>query len=222
MSLLTPSRLTHLSSISHLSNTWYFLAAIVLSVCNQPDEVRVLYEYVLGQQSSEAEKLLVTRQIREALLKGAALAGLPKAINSLTQLKNATPQELREKSPLRPPSKAQGESKAGAEFFDKVYGKISKRVEGQMAAAYPDLAVYALEHVYEPLLSYVGVLTPKETSLMVVACLVPQDVNPQLKGHLKGALNNGATVEEVMSVRELAMTISKWYGTSFNNIPAKL
>ena len=32
-------------------------------------------------------------------------------------------------------------------------------------------------------------------------------VNPQLKGHLKGALNNGATVEEVRAVRECVIRI---------------
>lgn len=222
MSVLTPTRIAHLSSIPHLASTWHFIAAATLSVCNRPNDIPILYEYVMKKQSSNEEKLLVSRQIRESLLKGAALAGLPKSINSLTQLKNVTPLEFREQGPLRPPSKAQGESQVGAKFFDQVYGKIAKRVKGQMATAYPDLAVFALEHVYEPLLSYTGVLTPKETSLVVIACLVPQDVNPQLKGHLKGALNNGASVEEVMSVRELALTINEWCGNKLENPPAKL
>ena len=32
-------------------------------------------------------------------------------------------------------------------------------------------------------------------------------VNPQLKGHLKGALNNGATEDEVRAVREIVLKI---------------
>jgi hypothetical protein len=39
----------------------------------------------------------------------------------------------------------------------------------------------------------------------VLACLIPQDVNPQLKGHLVGALNNGATEDEVKAVREVVI-----------------
>ena len=37
-------------------------------------------------------------------------------------------------------------------------------------------------------------------------------VNPQLKGHLKGALNGGATVEEVRAVRDVVIEICKASG----------
>lgn len=40
---------------------------------------------------------------------------------------------------------------------------------------------------------------------MVLACLIPQDVNPQLKGHLVGALNNGSTEDEVKAVRDVVV-----------------
>lgn len=32
-------------------------------------------------------------------------------------------------------------------------------------------------------------------------------VNPQLKGHLKGALNGGASVEQVRAVRQVAVDV---------------
>lgn len=222
--VLTPARLKTLAATPLLSNSWYYIAAATLSVCNQPDDVPLILEYMLKQPaiaSDESKKLLVARQLRESLLKGAALGGLPKTINSLTQLKNATPKELRDETLQRDPEVAKT-SNVGAEFFDQVYGKISKRVMGQMSNAYPDLGYYAINHVYAPLLSYTGVLGPKDTSLVVIACLVPQDVNPQLKGHLKGAINNGATQEEVMSVREMSMLISSWCGFSWKGEVAKL
>jgi alkylhydroperoxidase/carboxymuconolactone decarboxylase family protein YurZ len=37
-------------------------------------------------------------------------------------------------------------------------------------------------------------------------------VNLQLKGHLRGALNGGATVEEVRAVRDVAMKICEASG----------
>ncbi|KAI9871078.1 MAG: hypothetical protein M1830_003470, partial [Pleopsidium flavum] len=37
-------------------------------------------------------------------------------------------------------------------------------------------------------------------------------VNPQLKGHLKGAMNNGATLEEVGAVREVVIRICEASG----------
>lgn len=42
--------------------------------------------------------------------------------------------------------------------------------------------------------------------------LTRTQVNPQLKGHLKGALNNGASVEEVRAVRGMVLDICETYG----------
>ena len=39
-----------------------------------------------------------------------------------------------------------------------------------------------------------------------------QQVNPQLKGHLKGALNNGATVDEIKAVRAVVIKICEASG----------
>lgn len=37
-------------------------------------------------------------------------------------------------------------------------------------------------------------------------------MNPQLKGHLRGALNSGATVEEVRAIRAITMMICEAFG----------
>lgn len=37
-------------------------------------------------------------------------------------------------------------------------------------------------------------------------------MNPQLKGHLKGALNNGATLEEVRAVRDIVIKVCEASG----------
>jgi hypothetical protein len=47
-------------------------------------------------------------------------------------------------------------------------------------------------------------------------------VNPQLKGHLRGALNGGATVEEVKAVRAIVIRICEAYGMKLigTDVPA--
>ena len=47
---------------------------------------------------------------------------------------------------------------------------------------------------------------------MVLACLIPQDVNPQLKGHLVGAVNNGASQDEVKAVRDVVIKVCEASG----------
>jgi hypothetical protein len=46
----------------------------------------------------------------------------------------------------------------------------------------------------------------------ISALLMKMQVNPQLKGHLKGAINNGATLEEVRAVRDIVIKICEASG----------
>lgn len=144
------------------------------------------------------------------------------AINALNLLKKSTPAHI-----LAAPSPTQRRLShnapdvtsaqiiaRGNTFFDRVYGKVSRRVMGSMRNSYDDLGVVA-ELMYGHVFSNIEVLGERDTSLLLVAGLIPQNVNPQLKGHLKGALNNGATVEEVMAVREVVLKIcekANWGG----------
>lgn len=103
--------------------------------------------------------------------------------------------------------------KRGSDFWNSVYtNKINTRIKRQMYTAYPDLWQYTYHHVYSPLLSFTDILLGKETSLCIVSCLIPQDVNPQLKGHLRGAINEGATKEELSDLRQLVVDLCDWSG----------
>lgn len=115
----------------------------------------------------------------------------------------------------------------GSAFWNSVYtNKVNNRIRRQMVNAYPDLWNYTFYNVYSPLLSFTDILSAKETSMCVVASLIPQDVNPQLKGHLKGALNTGNTKEELNALRLLVFDICDWTGgvtwTGGKNSVAKL
>ena len=56
--------------------------------------------------------------------------------------------------------------------------------------------------------SYLGLTR----TAVVLACLIPQDVNPQLKGHLVGALNNGATEDQLRAIREVIIKVCEASG----------
>lgn len=101
----------------------------------------------------------------------------------------------------------------GSDFWNAIYSnKVNTRIKRQMQNAYPDLWQFAYHNVYAPLLSFTDIVLAKETSLCVVASLIPQDVNPQLKGHLKGALNVGASVEELEDLKLSVLDICDWSG----------
>lgn len=219
------------------------------------DKLPLAYKYSRSEDIHAAQSLVACR-IREAILKAAPIAGLPKSINALTALKKVTPSSIRAASKaLRPSIVAHGHVNSsdlvqedvagtrfeeliatedtldgpvcvqsvnnkqvvsdivrGSDFWSNVYGKVSNRVKTQMFTAYPDLWQYAFHNVYAPILSFTEVLPAKETSLCVVSALIPQDVNPTLKGHLKGALNVGATKEELDDLRHLVFDVCDWSG----------
>lgn len=143
------------------------------------------------------------------------------SINALLALKTVTPDDLQDEplgySPTSRPADIYDVPSSqilsrGQAFFDKIYGKISRRVMGQMdRSGTEDLGLTA-RLLYGYILSNTSVLTSAESSFVLIAGLIPQDVNPQLKGHLKGALNGGATVDEVRAVREVVLNICKAYG----------
>lgn len=223
-SILTKEFLSSIRSYPHLPpNSWYFISATTLSTLNLPHEIPKVFKYALEQspKANHAEQLNVARRTREALIKSAAIIGLPKTINALFALKEATPANLRDEPLGFSPTartvdlyttQASTILQRGQKFFDQVYGKVTSRVMGQMdRSGTEDLGLLArLEYGY--ILSPTGVLSAAETSYVVLAALVPQDVNPQLKGHLVGAVNNGASREEVNAVRGLVVSICEAAG----------
>jgi len=65
----------------------------------------------------------------------------------------------------------------GQNFFDRVYGKVSKRVMGQMdRSGTEDLGLTA-RLMYGYILSNTQVLSPAESSFVLLAGLIPQDVS---------------------------------------------
>ncbi|KAI9833508.1 MAG: hypothetical protein M1819_003667 [Sarea resinae] len=227
--VITPALLSCIRAHPQLpKHSWYFITGVTLSVINRPDEIPKVFKDVMdhgiGASDSKPEheeQLRIARRLREALLKSAPIAGLPRVINALFALKSVTPPSLLDEptgySPTARPAELYETAPSqilsrGQNFFDQLYGKVSKRIMGQMdRSGTEDLGVTA-RLMYGYLLSNTNVLTAAESSFVVMAGLIPLDVNPQLKGHLKGAINNGATVEEVRAVREVVMKICEASG----------
>ncbi|KUJ20926.1 uncharacterized protein LY89DRAFT_778571 [Mollisia scopiformis] len=166
------------------------------------------------------EELRILRRTREALLKTSAVAGAPKVINACVALKEATPQHLSDVDKFSVTGRSDDISglslslvlRRGQQFFDKIYGKISGRVTRMMKdSGTEDLDQIALL-LYGFILSNTTLLDQAETSYVLIAALIPQDLNPQLKGHLKGALNGGASIDEVRAVREVVIRICESAG----------
>ena len=113
------------------------------------------------------------------------ICSVRQAINALFALKGATPPGLLDEplgySPTARPVEVYDIPSStilhrGQTFFDKIYGKVSKRVMGQMdRSGTEDLGITA-RLMYGYILSNTSVLTALESSYVLLAGLIPQDV----------------------------------------------
>ncbi|KAI4193967.1 MAG: hypothetical protein LQ350_008050 [Teloschistes chrysophthalmus] len=167
--------------------SWYLIAGVTLSALNRADDVSDVFEYAIEKDGSSSEaRLQIARRMREALVKAAPIGGLPKTINALFALKRVTPQALTDEplcySPTERPAELYDVPSSrilhrGQSFFDRIYGKVSKRVMGQMdRSGTEDLGIVA-RLMYGYILSNTNVLSAAESSFVLIAGLIPQDVS---------------------------------------------
>lgn len=82
--IITPSLLSYFESHPTLPpQTWYYISAVALSAINRPDEIGAVFrnaiDRVVGEgKEQKNEQMRVARRMREALVKGGAIGGLPK------------------------------------------------------------------------------------------------------------------------------------------------
>ncbi len=82
--IITPALLASLRNHPSLpGHIWYCVAAATLSQLNRPDEIPTVYRHALHSgpgdtAPSHDEKLRISRRIREALIKTAAVGGVPR------------------------------------------------------------------------------------------------------------------------------------------------
>ena len=108
------------------------------------------------------------------------------SINALLSLKTATPEHLQDPplafSPTQRPldvydRPASAVLQRGQRYWDQIYGKVSKRVMGQMDRSGTEDLGLAARLMYGYILSSAGVLNDAESSLVLIAGLIPQDVS---------------------------------------------
>lgn len=190
--------LPHVATLSEVQRIWTFLAANCAS----------------GNLAGVAEDwgfLPAEKQVGgiEVILQTHLFAGYPRSINALSTVRQvgvAADGLLKEGAPRFPEWAQQGES-----LCRQIYGDAYEKLRQHMGALHPDLNRWMVETGYGRVLSRPG-LTLRERELCVVAVLAGQNVAPQLRSHLRGALNAGATLTECDAI--LAQTGLAWGPTA--------
>lgn len=134
--------------------------------------------------------------VREALLTLVPYCGVPRALDAFAAVRPVL--GAAESPPDRCPS-----AQRGAAFFDRVYGRDAGRVREGLAALDFEAAEWVEEFAYGRVLSRPGLSASLRERIGVVL-LAAQGLRSQLSGHVRGALNCGATAAEVAEFLEAA------------------
>ncbi|KAF9072900.1 AhpD-like protein [Rhodocollybia butyracea] len=191
-------------------NPWYIVSAVAFSASNEPQAVPEVFRHALAETGSgeehNPEKLRIARRLREALFKSGLTCGYPKAINSLAALHEATPPELQDTKTMRDVhTSMEDHDRNGRAFFRETYGDTADDVQKLLDTIYPDMGFFSNTIGYGLTYSFSSILSPLETSYVLVASLIANDTPRQINWHLDGARRNGATLEQVRAVRQMAI-----------------
>ncbi len=153
--------------------------------------------------------------LREAILQTHLFAGYPRALNSLAAFKAACQKvsnplsgEISLRSKPLEPDNLEEFRKRGRELFDDIYRESAAKVDSFANGVSPDLADWAIAVGYGRVLSR-PILTRQQRSLCIVSSLIPLDVSPQLKGHIRGAKNTGSSTDQLWKLFDLIVKLFK-------------
>jgi len=141
-------------------------------------------------------------EVREALLVHALFAGFPRTLDALA----AAAPVLDRADPVPPPAEPDLPSDEGARLalfrsrgralFRRVYGPRADAVRDRLEELDPELTRWVLEDAYGKVLAR-PVLSAADRERLAVVLLAAQSLRNQLDGHVRGALNCGATAAQV-------------------------
>ena len=142
------------------------------------------------------------REPEEAILQSYLFVGFPLALQALAMWRERTGHEA---PATGTKESSDGWRKRGEAVCSQVYAGQYERLRGNIARLHPDMERWMLEEGYGKVLGRPG-LDLKVRELCIISLLTGLDAPQQLYSHLRGALNVGATQEEVEAAVEIACT----------------
>jgi len=144
-----------------------------------------------AQYMDRAATVATPSEIEEVLLQSHLFVGYPTLLQALEvwRSRNGDRAAVDGSNPAEWPAR-------GTEVFRQVYGEQHGRLLENVRALHSEVADWMLNDGYGKVLSRPG-LDLRTRELCIVALLIGQDAPKQLYSHMRGALNVGATQEEL-------------------------
>ncbi|KAH6972732.1 hypothetical protein BKA56DRAFT_676550 [Ilyonectria sp. MPI-CAGE-AT-0026] len=196
-----------------LKAQWYIVAASALTAACAGERVAELYQLVTKGLPLESRKL-VQRRIKEALLKGSILYGVPRAAQGLGPLFRSLPEdEIDLFSPRTEQMNSKDYERKRAEkakrYFDVLWGPVAAQHQRERVLKYhPDHYLLNVKTNYELWISEDAILSNIETQMCTTALLICNNSPEQALWHLRGLLRHGATMEQAKFAQDLGLAVA--------------
>ncbi|KAF2022561.1 hypothetical protein EK21DRAFT_83067, partial [Setomelanomma holmii] len=176
--------------------SWLALATATTIAVHSPCSMLTLFQHTTVLKPLH-EQILVAEFMREIGLRCAAVIGIPRTIDMLSEFRSALPSNVSAGLNTRPTRLANAPTAdsmhaQGRVLWHKIHRPYSDLIKNRLAEAHPDLPVFIIEHEYGFLLSdFGGVVSGRasgiRTSLSAIASLRAQGASrSQLAGHIHG------------------------------------
>ncbi|RDW63398.1 hypothetical protein BP6252_10943 [Coleophoma cylindrospora] len=196
---------------------WPSILICAFTAANNPSAVPLIYLRAVKPHSTNGEaRRLILRRLKEALLKGTLLFGIPRVLNSFYALARVIgDEESVDKEIVRSDLKNPLDlTERGMKYFENIYRNDMPAMLEPADRLFPDLRVLAVHIAYGTYISETKVLSPIETSMITIASLLPMDVPTQVKWHMRGLLRNSGSEADIRQALELSLAAVKLSGVN--------
>ncbi|KPM39813.1 hypothetical protein AK830_g6728 [Neonectria ditissima] len=206
-----------------LKAQWYIVAASALTAACAGEQVAKLYQLVTQDLPVETRKL-VQRRIKEALLKGSILYGVPRAAQGLGPLYRSLPEdEIDLFSPrtekLKSKEYEQERAEKARRYFDVLWGPAAaEQQRARVLKFHPDHYLLNVKTNYELWISEDAILSNVETQMCTTALLICNNSPEQALWHVRGLLRHGATVKQARFAQDVGLAVASHFGAKTGDI----
>lgn len=151
---------------------------------------------VVRQVMTEAREHVDAGTVDEVLLQSYLFAGFPRTLNATRAWREISGTAAPVADPLAEIEHAPEWVTAGETACRTVYGPVYQALRDNVRALHPALDAWMVVEGYGKVLSRPA-LDLRRRELCIVAACAAAEQRPQLRSHLRGALNCGATREEL-------------------------
>lgn len=215
---------------------WYvILTSAFASAHLAVEAVPLIYEEALqlyaphNQTKYDKEAIKIQRRIKESLLKGAIIYGIPSAIDAMVIWIPILRKEY-QSQPGRNDSgtffRKDRDTKTMPEYESAAMDHLSVIYQHNIDSIFQrfgqdanDIFRQIIHFGYGWNLSYTDILNFPSTELCLVAALILQNLRMEVLWHLRGALRSGLSQEVIQNVHQVCIRIAKDADLRTNKVP---